>query len=345
MRELSARALALGIPLSVHVDLTYRCNERCVHCYLDHDDHGEMDFADVASLLDQLAGAGTLFLVLSGGEIFLRRDLLAIVEHARRRRFSTTLKTNAVLVDDARASRLAELGVAAVHVSVYSHRRDVHDAITNLPGSFDRTMSGIGRLIEKGLRVVISNVLMAQNAGDYHDVKRLAEALGAAYRIDPTITPMLDGGRAPTALNVGTEQLRGILRDPGLTESADGACPPDAEGAGLADALDALPCSAGHTSCYVSPSGDVCPCVQFPMAAGNVRHAPFLDIWRHSPGLSKVRAVTMQDVRVCSACAVAGTCTRCPGLAYMEGDLRGPSRQDCEKSLARTGVIPLPLVR
>ena len=58
MREMGAKALKLGLPLSVHLDLTYRCNERCVHCYLDHEDHGEMTTAEILDVLDQLAEAG-----------------------------------------------------------------------------------------------------------------------------------------------------------------------------------------------------------------------------------------------------------------------------------------------
>ncbi len=150
LREMSARALELGVPLSVQIDLTYRCNERCVHCYVDHIDHGELGFDEVTGLLDQLAGAGTFFLVLSGGEIFLRRDLFAILEHARHRRFSTTIKTNAVLIDEEPAGRVAQAGVASVHVSLYSHRAAVHDAVTRLPGSFERTMNGVRRLIDQG---------------------------------------------------------------------------------------------------------------------------------------------------------------------------------------------------
>ena len=73
MREMGAKALKLGIPLGVQLDVTYRCNERCVHCYLDHDDHGEMTTAEIKDLLDQMADAGVFFLILSGGEIFLRR--------------------------------------------------------------------------------------------------------------------------------------------------------------------------------------------------------------------------------------------------------------------------------
>jgi 2-iminoacetate synthase ThiH len=58
MQEMASRAQLLGIPMSAHLDVTYRCNERCVHCYLDHDDNGEMTTAEIKDLLDQLAEAG-----------------------------------------------------------------------------------------------------------------------------------------------------------------------------------------------------------------------------------------------------------------------------------------------
>ena len=83
MEEMGVKALELGIPLSVQLDLTYRCNERCVHCYLDHEDHGEMTTAEIKHLLDEMAAAGVLFLTLSGGEIFLRKDFFEILEYAR----------------------------------------------------------------------------------------------------------------------------------------------------------------------------------------------------------------------------------------------------------------------
>ncbi len=78
MESINRRAMDLGIPLSVHIDLTWRCNERCIHCYLDHDDPDELSLSELRDLLDQMADAGTLFLTLSGGEIFLRKDLFAI---------------------------------------------------------------------------------------------------------------------------------------------------------------------------------------------------------------------------------------------------------------------------
>ena len=137
MQEMSAKALKLGIPLSVQLDLTYRCNERCIHCYLDHDDHGEMTTAEIKDLLDQLAEAGVFFLTISGGEILMRKDFFEILEYARARTFCVKLKTNAVLIREQEAQRIRSLGVESVQISIYSHRPEVHDAITKVPGSLN----------------------------------------------------------------------------------------------------------------------------------------------------------------------------------------------------------------
>jgi AdoMet-dependent heme synthase len=338
MREMGAKALRLRIPLGAHLDLTYRCNERCVHCYLDHDDHGEMTTGEILDVLDQLAAAGTLFLILSGGEIFLRRDLFTIIEHARRLTFSVKLKTNAVMVRRKKAQRLAALGVDAVEISLYSHRPEVHDAITKLPGSFERTLEGARLLKASGLRVSFANVVMKQNAGDYHGVQALAAEEGIGYNVDATITPAMDGDRGLLALDVDGATRAAIYRDPCIVGSVEDFCAPPVGPLSAGDALDTIPCSAGHTAVYISPYGDVYPCVQFPLACGSVRRQRFAEIWRESPQLAAVRAITLHDIEGCSSCTHGGSCTRCPGLAYLEGDMRGPSIQDCEKSLARTGV-------
>ncbi len=337
MATLGARAAALGVPLFVHLDVTYRCNERCVHCYLDHDDKGEMTFAEIASVLRQMADAGALFLTLSGGEVFLRRDFIDIVRLARTLQFCVRIKTNGVLARDREVDALGDLGVQEVQVSLYSHRPEVHDAITKLPGSFARSVAAVRRLTAGGLRVVIANVLMGQNFADYGGVRALAAELGVECVIDPIVTPHMSGDRAPVALGVSASELRQAFHDPALVGAEAGACAPPVGGPD-ADTLDATPCSAGHTACYVSPYGDVYPCVQFPLPTGNVRTQSFGEIWRHSPAFAAVRAIRVRDLTTCPSCAHVGSCSRCPGLAYMEGSMQGPSSLDCAKSYARTGV-------
>jgi radical SAM protein with 4Fe4S-binding SPASM domain len=333
---MAGKALKMGIPLSVQLDMTYRCNERCIHCYLDHDGHGEMTTAEIKDLLDQMADAGVFYLTISGGEILMRRDFFDILEYARALTFCIKLKSNGVLIRRKEADRIRSLGVESVQVSIYSYRPEVHDAITKVPGSLARSIEAIRLLRAHGIHVIMANVLMVQNANDYAGVKALATELGAQFIIDPTITPMMDGDRSILNLNVNEAALREVFQNEILVGNVEEFCaPPQGPDA---DALDSLPCSAGHTACYISPYGDVYPCVQFPLPSGNVRRTKFADIWRDSPQLNEVRSITLRDMPTCSRCTHGGTCTRCPGLAYLEGNMRGPSYQDCEKSYARTGI-------
>ena len=101
-----------------------------------------MTTAEIKKLLDQLAEAGVFFLTMSGGEILLRKDFFEILEYARALRFCVKLKTNAVLIRERQAERMRSLGVHSIQISIYSHRPEVHDAITKVPGSLKRSVAG-----------------------------------------------------------------------------------------------------------------------------------------------------------------------------------------------------------
>jgi AdoMet-dependent heme synthase len=360
MDRLISRTVQKHRPLSVHFDLTYRCNERCVHCYLDHDDHGELTTAECLKVLDDLARSGTLFLTFSGGEIFLRADLYEILAAARRLYFDISLKSNALLVTPERAARLREFGVRRVQISVYSDIPAVHDAITKVPGSLERTLAAIPILLEHGLQVKLACPLMRENLMAYRGVMALAEKLGVPYILDLTITPMMDGSGGPLEHRASVSSLLPVLRDPLLhackpqpsaaAASTMDALPP-AFGSAVSSGIESaayedLPCSAGHNSCYISPYGDVFPCVQLPQAAGNLRREKFDDIWYHAPQLERLRAIRESQLPICSRCEIRSYCERCPGLALMEGgDLLGAYERACElaEEKARLAGVDAPM--
>lgn len=360
MDRLISRTVEKHRPLSAHFDLTYRCNERCVHCYLDHDDHGELTTAECLKVLDDLARSGALFLTFSGGEIFLRPDLYEILAAARRLHFDISLKTNALLVTPERAARLREFGIRRVQISVYSDSPAVHDAITKVPGSLQRTLAAIPILLEHGLPVKLACPLMQENLMAYRGVMALAEKFGIPYTLDLTITPMMDGSGGPLAHRAPVSSLLPVLRDPLLhackpqpgaqAASAVHASPPvlgSAVSSGIESlAYEDLPCSAGHNSCYISPYGDVFPCVQLPQAAGNLRREKFDEIWYRAPQLERLRAIRESQLPICSRCEIRSYCERCPGLALMEGgDLLGAYERACAlaEEKARLAGVAAPI--
>ena len=337
--RISAKAEAHGIPISVHLDLTWKCNEGCVHCYLDHSVGGDMDTTEIKGVLDQLAAAGAMFLTLSGGEIMLRKDIFEIVAYARSLLFDVRLKTNGILIGEQEADRFAELGVREVNISIYSHLPEAHDAITRVPGSFARSIEAVKRLRGRGLAVEI-RVSVMKGGANYTRLRALAEELGVRIRYDATIVPMIDGDRTPVSLNVSPAERAEFYADPAVLIGLEDVC---ARPAPVDDELlNGHSCGAGHNGCYISPQGDVMPCVQFPLVCGSLRSSSFLEIWRSSPQFAEVRGIRNRDLHVCNSCSSLSSCSRCPGLAFQEGNMRGAARQDCENTYSRTKV-PTPL--
>jgi AdoMet-dependent heme synthase len=342
MERIAAKASALKIPLNAQLDVTWKCNERCIHCYLDHGTGGDMTTDEIKSLLDQLAAAGTLFLTISGGEIMLRADIFEIAAYARWLRFDVKLKTNGILIGEREAARFGCLGVREVDISIYSRRPEVHDAITLAPGSLARSIAAICHLRRQGIQAKMRTPIMKNNEADYPGIQALADELGVMVGFDLTIAPRLDGDRTPLELGVSGDALRDIFRDRRIAVNVDEACaPPSPLDARV---LSKQPCGAGHAGVYITPQGEVAPCVQFPMVCGSMRRNTFAEIWSGSRFL-RIREIHLRNLPVCSTCPNAPICSRCPGLAYLEsGDFRGVSSLDCEKSFARTG-IPAPPMR
>ena len=335
--RIGAKAEARGIPISVHLDLTWACNEGCVHCYLDHSVGGDMNTAEIKGVLDQLAAAGVMFLTLSGGEIMLRKDIFEIVAYARSLLFDVRLKTNGILIGEGEADRFAELGVREVNISIYSHLPEVHDAITRVPGSFLRSIEAVKRLKSRGLAVEI-RVCVIKGGVSYARLRALAEELGVRIQYDATVAPMIDGDRTPVSLNISPEERAEFYADPAVLPGLEDACAP----ASADELMNGHSCGAGHNGCYISPQGDVMPCVQFPLVCGSLRQSSFLEIWKFSPQFTEIRGIRNRDLHVCGSCSSLSSCERCPGLAFQEGNMRGASRQDCENTYFRTKV-PTPL--
>ena len=314
------------IPVSVLYEVTHRCNLGCQHCYLTEGPVGrpkptreELSIEEIRRVFDELAEAGTLFLTLSGGEVFMRRDFLQILAHARSRGFSVTIFTTGTLLTPETATELADLHPLSVEVSIYSARPEVHDRVTRIPGSHARSLRALRLLKERGVIILIKSPLMSLNSDEYHGIARLAEELGAGSSFDPLLIPMRDGDRAPLGLSLDRERLRAFFSDPVLAQE-------------MAQPVKCLPqkgeeiCATGRRTCLISPYGDLFPCGVHPIPAGNLREKSFHEIWTGSPLLKDLRTKTVEDLRNGAKKAIGGL--RCSALALIEdGDFLGPFRR------------------
>jgi len=327
---LREQATQKRIPLVVHFDLTYRCPLRCVHCYLTGGKKQlECTLNEVKNILDQLADAGSLYLTLSGGEIFLREDLSAIVAHARNLHFAIRLLTSGVLIDVEKANEIADWHPEMVAFSIYSLNPSIHDAITRKNGSLAKTLDAIQFLKEKGVSLKISTVLMKSNIDDYHRLYSFAKELGAQFQADYRITPKIDGcSQEPLRFHIKDQEVMQILSDPIFSREYEADFVQ-----GYSGIFNQIPCGAGHMSCYISPYGVVAPCVQVPIECGDLREKMFSEIWNGSTAMESFRAIRFSDMPKCRNCEFFAYCRPCPGLNLVEtGSIATPPQRVCREA-------------
>lgn len=319
-----------GQPLAAMLELSDRCNEVCVHCYQVQGQKGELSTGEWRRILDQLAQAGVLLLTLSGGEVTLRKDFLEILGYARARGFVVRIFTNGLTMTRELAASLAAHQVMDVEISLYSTRAEVHDFVTGVAGSFDKTVQGIRYLREHEVAVTIKTVMMSVNQAELPAYPAFAASLGAHFRMDANgVVPREGYDRAPQALNPERSQSDRLVRQLRAMQPRTDAAP---QTVGLR-ATSRIVCGAARTL-HVEPNGEMRPCSLLEVDLGDIREAGPTQIFAGDKARG-MRALTWGDLHACRVCELASRCTRCHAVALAEtGDALAPYPTACAKARA-----------
>jgi MoaA/NifB/PqqE/SkfB family radical SAM enzyme len=312
------RALARAIPMTVHLELTYGCNWRCGFCYNPRRFQAEaLTTGEWVGVLDELRRLGTLTVVLTGGEPLFRPDFLEIAEAVRRRAFALRVLTNATLVTEEMAERLAALHPLSVESSLHGATSVTHDATTGVAGSFEAMWRGLGRLRRRGVRLVVKTPLTRHNQTELDQIIALVEGHGLELRIDPTLTPRDDGDGTPHCHRCSDDAVRRLMER--LAER--GRVPTAQREPGGAS------CGVGRLTMTIDPGGSVFPCIQWRRGSlGNVRETPLGELWHHAP-LRQQAAEEARRVnqRLLSLGEPLASFPYCPGLNHLlTGDALRP---------------------
>lgn len=332
MHEVMRRAAANLVPLQACLELTYRCNLRCKHCYIDlplrQHASDELSAREWYDVFDQLLEVGTLSLLLTGGEVFTRADFFEIAFEAKRRKFLLWLATNGTLIDADVAATLKALRPYWVAISLYGATAETHEAVTAQTGSFEATVGAIRLLREQGIRVTIQALLMDSNVREAAAISDLAASLGAGVHVGYELVPTKSCALSPQQYEATYKALEACLPAEHLLAGFP------ADGPGI--------CKAGKGICAISPVGDVFPCLLMPLRVGNVREQAFEELWRTDPSedLRYLRSIRKEDLVECRDCEIASSCNRCPGVALGEtGSLTGRPPSACRHAAIRARLF------
>lgn len=310
-----------GCPNDAQLDITYRCDLDCQHCYLDNRQNWpELTTQEWLRVLDQLADIGIWNLGWSGGETLLRKDLLELLAYAQKRGFNSNLRTHAGSLTPAIAAELMRLCVTKVKVSIYSLNPEIHDRFTRRPGSLAVSLAGMRAARDAGLAVHADIVVQANTVEEipalaaYFDAQGMSCDFGTNIYRDHLARQELDLLELTSTERIRARELIWQVK----SEPVDFVPRPGEQ-------PDKGPCGAGRTYLYISPDGAVWPCVMFPMELGHLRENSLREIWDHSPQRQAILAFTNRNRTACISCGGSEVCFYCPGEAFKHtGDFRNP---------------------
>jgi radical SAM protein with 4Fe4S-binding SPASM domain len=325
--RVNIRASEKNVPLSVLIELTNACNLNCYYCYQRHSRKtGELNTSQWVRIFGQLAGAGALYLVLSGGEPFTRPDIFDLISEARKHDFAVGLISNGLLIDDRAADRLMGLGILDIGISFHAANADLHDELSGFPGSFAHARDAAITLRKRNIKIAIKHTVSTRNFGQYRALQKMAGELDCLFECESIVLPDTRGTVSPFALT--QEQHARFLRDMGATFRPE-----------TCGDRDNLHCDAGRSVAGILPDGTVVPCIQLPLALGNLTRQSFMEIWDGRPA-REFRESEQQVDTACVQCELHGFCGRCHGLAWWEtGRWQGPSPGLCRRAKAAKEIL------
>jgi radical SAM protein with 4Fe4S-binding SPASM domain len=340
--DIHSKVEAERIPIEGTIEISYRCNLNCVHCYcnLPTSDktaaQQELTYREICDIIDQLVKEGCLWLLLTGGEPLIRKDFIDIYTYAKKKGLIITLFTNGTLVTPEIADYFKEWPPFVIEITLYGITKETYERITGIPGSFECCMKGIHLLLERKIPLKLKTMVMTLNQHELWDIKKYTEDLGIKFRFDPIIIPRLDGSKEPCSLRLSPEEIVSLdIADEERAKEWKMFCqkfwgPPKSRNLYI--------CSTGMNSFHITPYGRLQGCGMVSTPSYNLREGLFREGWL---GLSpKIKSRKIKSNHKCRRCEKISLCGYCPGVSKLEmGDEEIPIEYMCEIAHLRAKVF------
>ncbi len=333
-KRLHNRCGGRNIPLTGSIEVTARCNLRCAHCYInlpagDRDARErELSSREICNLLDQIVDEGCLWLLMTGGESFIRPDFTDIYTYAKKKGLLVTIFTNGTTITPAIADHLAEWQPFVLEISLYGQTQETYERVTGIPGSYDACMRGIDLLMERNLPLKLKAMVLTLNKHEIWEMKAFAEGLGLDFRFDPVLNLRTDGGRSTAELRIPAQEAVALdLADEKRLEGWREFCDRFLGAPSRPEFL--YQCGAGVETFHIDPYGRMSACMMARVPTHDLRDGTFHDGWQNL--MPRVRMQRRTRKTPCENCELISLCGQCPGWALMEnGDQETPVEYLCQ---------------
>lgn len=300
-------------PVSVHIEITSKCNERCVHCYIPHEFKNQMmDATAFYDLIEQCCDLKIQHVTISGGEPLIHPQIIPFLRKCRECDMSVNILSNLTLLNNEIIDEMKHNPLLGVQTSIYAMNPDIHDAITMSNNSLHKTMDGVMNLVKHGIPVQISCPIMKTNLDGYKEVKEWAAQYNVSVEYDYTLIGQYNGGNANLRYRLSEEEVERVIVDE-LTSNANYKNELMKEAVENRNkSQDDYICSVCNSSICVAQNGNVFPCAGWQgYVLGNIAENSLADIWYHSSKVDHLRGLKRKDLKECESCQQRDYCTVC----------------------------------
>lgn len=296
---------------SLHIEIADECNERCVHCYIPHEYKTKsIDSALFYRIIEEGRDMNIINVTLSGGEPLLHKDIIGFLKRCRELDLSVNVLTNLTLLSDAIIEEMKKNSLLCVQTSIYSMDASIHDSITKVKGSFEKTKINLLKLKSAGIPLQISCPVMKQNKDSFNDVITFGEENGISVAVDYVIFASYDHSNCNLVNRLSLEEVSQAFDKQATNEYVD-YIRSQAEEKNALSAHDPI-CSICRYYICISADGTVFPCIGWQAnVIGDLNKQSLRDIWETSGEIKKLREIKRQEFPKCVACEDRGYCNVC----------------------------------
>jgi radical SAM protein with 4Fe4S-binding SPASM domain len=284
---------------------------------------------------------GCFWILYTGGEIFARKDFLEIYTYAKKKGFLITLFTNGTIINEQIADYLVEWPPFAIEITLYGRTRETYEALTAIPGSYDRCLRGVQLLKERRLPLKLKTVATSINKHEVLAMREFAEEeLGVEFKIDGQINPRIDCSQSPLAVRLTPEEA--VALDMSSSKSVTAyrkLVKRDQESPATLSQVDTMYfCGGGMNSFAINANGEVGICVISQQETFDIRSAGVKAVWEES--LLQLRNRKRTRITKCVECRIQSLCGMCPANGELEnGDRESPVSFLCNVAHLRAAVL------
>ena len=320
LAEFSKKLRGERIPTSGGIEITRRCNLDCLHCYQrgcrknKQAAREELSTETWKKIVDQIAEAGCIFLLFTGGEPFVRKDFLEIHAHAKASGLLTTVFTNGYHVPEETFAAFDEYPPDNVEISIYGASPETYKAVTGRADGFEKCRRNLDRMLRAGLRVRVKTMLTTLNRDDFGGIEQIARERGLKFRFDALLFGGFDGDRSPLGYRVAPEEVV----EKNLADQQRKAAWMDFYQRTKNDSLSDVMygCGAGLTNFHIGPSGMLSPCVILDRPRYDLKKGSFADGWKNA--MPEIRKKKTPAAIPCRSCNFHAVCGYCPAFFKLE---------------------------